>query len=115
MLSFSPFNILCLFSAAWRAHPSCRSERTTQPWESVDTFLSESAALNFQKECLNGCAELNVLGAAIHLSLLYKIPMRINGDCVEELLIFSDVNHHWVIEKPLPSVTVTANNTNNIK
>lgn len=38
-----------------------------------------------------------------------------DGDCVEELLIFSDVNHHRVIEKSFPFVTVTANNTNNIK
>lgn len=94
MLSFTSFNILCLFSAARRTHPSCRSERTTQPWESVDTFLSESAALNFQRNVWADMWNWRSSGQPFIWGFCTNShAYKDNCDCVKELLIF----HMWTI------------------
>lgn len=74
MLSFSPFNVLCLLSAAGRAHPSWRSERGHSAVRKCWHLSRRKRSVKLSKECLSGYVELKVPGAAIHLSLLYKFP-----------------------------------------
>lgn len=63
--------------------------------------------IKLSKECLSGYAKLNVLGAAIHLSLLYKFPCVLRQQTVSGNCLHFCLWRHRVIEMPLPQVTVT--------
>lgn len=106
ILSFSPVSVLCLFSAARHAHPSCRSETTAEAWESVDTFLGESEALNFQRNVWTDLWNWTSSGQLFIRVLLYKFPC-VSGswDCVTATSLLLA----WVTPgspMPLPPVTV---------
>lgn len=63
--------------------------------------------IKLSKECLSGYAKLNVLGAAIHLSLLYKFPCVLRQQTLSGNCLHFCFWRHRVIEMPLPPVSVT--------
>lgn len=107
-LSFGPIHVLCLFSAARHAHPSCRSRKNRWTVRKCWHLSQRKCGIKLSKECLGGYMKLKVLGAAIHLSFLYKFPCVLTQLWLRQESAYISppgVNHHRVIEMPLPPVT----------
>lgn len=84
LLSFSPFNVLRLLRAVgWLILPAA------QAWESVDTFLRESAALNFWRNVWTDTWNWTSSGQPfIWVFCTNSHEYKDKCDCVKELLIF---------------------------